>query len=106
MINTLGHQIYKPYFGRKMLSMLKDVNGEIRTQILVKNRCYFGLHKHLKSQTLSIKTKVQLFKILIIPIIMYGAECRTLSQSDEQNLDVVERKALQRINGPIQDGGI
>jgi len=86
--------------------VLKDVNREVRAQIVAPNRCYFGLQKHLESQTVSITTKVQLFKILIRPIIMYGAECRTLSKSDEQNLDVVERKVLQRIYGPIQDGGI
>jgi len=27
---------------------------------------------------------------------MYGAEYRTLSESDEQNVDVVERKVLQK----------
>jgi len=86
--------------------MLKDVNGELRTQIVATNICCFGLQKHLKSQTVSITTKVQVFKILIGPILMYGAEYRTLCQSDEQNLDVVERKVLQRINDPIQDVGI
>jgi hypothetical protein len=86
--------------------MLKDVNGELRTQIVAPYRCYFDLQKHMNSQTVSIKTKFQLFKILIRPIIMYGAECRTLSQSDEQNLDVVERKVLQRVYGQILDCGL
>jgi hypothetical protein len=34
---------------------------------------------------------------------MYGSECWTLSQSDEQKLDVPERNVLRRIYGPIQE---
>jgi hypothetical protein len=89
MILTLGHKIYKPYFEHKKISVLKDVNEELITEILATNRCYFGLH--LKSHTFSITTKVQIFKILIRTIIMYGADCLTVSQLDEQNLDVVKR---------------
>jgi hypothetical protein len=36
---------------------------------------------------------------------MYGAECWTLSRTDERALDVFERKILRRIYGPIQDKG-
>jgi hypothetical protein len=32
---------------------------------------------------------------------MYGAECRTICQSDDQNLGMAERKVLQRIYGGI-----
>jgi hypothetical protein len=76
--------------------MLKDVSGEVRAPILTANRCYFGLYKHLKSHIVSITTKVQLFKILIRPIIMYGAECRTLCQSDEQNLECGREKSIAK----------
>jgi hypothetical protein len=106
MILTLGPQIYKPYLGHKKINMRIDESGEVRTQIVAANRCYFGLQKRLKSQTISITTKVQLLKTLIRPIVMYAADYRTVSQSDEQNMDVVERKLLQRIYGPIQDGGL
>jgi hypothetical protein len=36
---------------------------------------------------------------------MYGAECWTLSRTNEIALDVFERKILRRIYGPIQDKG-
>jgi len=37
---------------------------------------------------------------------MCGSECWTLFQSDEQKLDMFERKVLQRICGPIQNSDI
>jgi hypothetical protein len=66
----------------------------------------FGLQKHLKSWILSRPTKIQLHKILIKPIVIYGSECWTISQSDEQKLDVFEVKILRRIYGPKHGGDI
>jgi hypothetical protein len=37
---------------------------------------------------------------------MYGSECWALSQSDEQKLEVFERKVLRRVYDPIQNGDI
>jgi hypothetical protein len=36
---------------------------------------------------------------------MYGAECWTLSRTNKRVLDVIERKILRRIYGPVQDKG-
>jgi hypothetical protein len=36
---------------------------------------------------------------------MYGAECLTLSRTNERALDVFERKILRRICGPVLDKG-
>jgi hypothetical protein len=82
---------------------LNDISEGIRTEIMVVNRSCFGLKKHLKSGMLSRTTEIQLYKTLNKPIIMYGLECWTLCQSDEQKLDVFERKVLRRICGLIQE---
>jgi hypothetical protein len=42
-------------------------------------------------------------KTLAHPIVLYGAECRTLSRTNEKMVDVFERKILWRIHGPIKD---
>jgi hypothetical protein len=69
------------------------------------NRSYFGLQKHLKSKLLSRSTKTQLYKTLIRPVIIYGSECWTLSQLDQQMMDGFERKVLRKIYGPVQGKG-
>jgi hypothetical protein len=42
------------------------------------NHAYFSLRKLLRSHLLSKGTKVKLYKILIIPVVTYGAETWTL----------------------------
>jgi hypothetical protein len=81
------------------------IREEIKTKIMAANRSYFGLQKHLKSQLLSRTSKIQLYKTLIRPVIMYGSECWTLSQLDQQMVDGFERKVLRKIYSPVQDKG-
>jgi len=41
----------------------------------------------------------------ITPIIMYGAGCWTLSQSEEQHLDALREEVRRKIYDPIQNSG-
>jgi hypothetical protein len=43
---------------------------------------------------------MQIYKMLIRPVVMYGSETRTLTKSNE-NLRIFERKILLKIYGPI-----
>ncbi|XP_062127293.1 uncharacterized protein LOC133839668 [Drosophila sulfurigaster albostrigata] len=64
-------------------------------------KCYFGLSKQFNSRALSRRTKTTLYKTLILPVLLYGAECWTVTQSDAAALGVFERKILRKIFGPI-----
>jgi len=48
-----------------------------------------------------MKYKVTMYKTLINPVLMYGAETWVLSNVDELRLVVFERKILRRIYGPV-----
>ena len=82
-----------------------DISLEIRRRITLANRCYFGLSKQLSKKALSWRTKICLYKSLILPVLLYGAETWTLTSSDEQALGVFERKILRKIYGPFCDRG-
>jgi hypothetical protein len=43
-----------------------------------------------------------LYKTLVRPIVLYRAECWSLSGTNEKMVDVFERKILRRIYGPIK----
>jgi len=55
----------------------------------------------LKAKNINRKHNVTMYKTLIKPVLMYGAETWVLSKVDELHLGVFERKILRRIYGPI-----
>ena len=71
-------------------------------RITVANKCYFGLSKQLCSRVLSRKTKLTIYKTLILPVLLYGAETWVLSDRDKQALGVFERKILRKVFGPVK----
>ncbi|XP_051858122.1 uncharacterized protein LOC127565084 [Drosophila albomicans] len=88
------------YLGTAITST-NDVSLEIRRRITLANRCYFGLSRQFNSRALSRRTKTTLYKTLILPVLLYGAECWTVTLSDAAALGVFERKILRKIFGPI-----
>jgi len=78
-----------------------DVSEEITNHLIAANRSYFGLRSELKSQLLSRKTKILIYKTLARPIFTYATETWTTTKNDERRLSVFERKVLHRIYGPI-----
>lgn len=83
-----------------------NTKDEINRRILLANKCYYGLSKHLRSQILSRKTKIQLYKTLIVPVLTYGSETWTMTQAEEQALLTFERKILRRIFGGVCENGL
>jgi sorting nexin-29 len=81
-----------------------DTTPEIQRRIMAASRCYFGLLRHLRSKLLTKKTKCQVYKTLIRPVLMYGCESWILRKSDEEHLRVFERKVLRTIFGGLREG--
>jgi hypothetical protein len=98
---TFEHVYTFTYLGTK-INKENDITEEIRNRTAVANRRYFSLQKHIKSNFIS-RMIILLYKTLVCPIVLYGAECWTLSRTNEKMVDVFEKKILQRIYGPIKD---
>ena len=54
-----------------------NVSDEITNQLIAANRSYFGLKSQFKSQLLSRKTKIVIYKTLVRRILAYAAETWT-----------------------------
>ena len=61
------------------------------------NKSYFGLLNLLKSRIISRNIKTNLYKVLIRPVLMHGAEPWAILKSDENLLASFKRKILGRI---------
>jgi hypothetical protein len=81
-----------------------NTSAEINNRITLANRSYFGLVNIIQAKNINRKYKVIIYKTLIKPVLMFGAETWVLSKADELQLGVFERKILRRIYGPICAG--
>jgi hypothetical protein len=81
-----------------------NTSAEINNRITLTSRSYFGLVNILKAKNINRKYEVIIYKTLIKPVLMYGAETWVLSKADELCLGVFERKILRIICGPNCEG--
>jgi hypothetical protein len=87
-----------------LITTYNNTAAEINNRITLANRSYFGLVNILKAKSINRTYKVIIYKTLIKPVLIYGAETWVLSKADELRLGVFERKILRRIYGPICEG--
>ena len=78
-----------------------DVSLGIKCRITLANRCYYGLNGHLSNRDLSRTTKLILYQTLILPVLLYGAEARTLLNTDAVAFRVFEKKVPRKIFSPV-----
>jgi hypothetical protein len=57
----------------------------------------------LSSHLLSRNVKVQIYKTIILPVVLYGCETWSLTLREEHRLRVFEKRILRRIFGPKRD---
>jgi hypothetical protein len=81
--------------------MSNNTSAEINNRITLPSRSYFRLVNILKAKNINRKYKVIIYKTLIKPVLMYGAETWVLSKAHELRREVFKRKILRRIYGPI-----
>jgi hypothetical protein len=79
------------------------ISNEIKKCVLAANKCPHGLRKHLKSQLISRKTRIMMYKVLVRPVLSYASESWPLSRLDERLLSISERGILRYIFGPVEE---
>jgi len=57
----------------------------------------------LSSRLLSKNLKIKIYKIIILPVVLYGCETWSLTLQEEWKLRVFENRVLRRIFGPRRD---
>jgi len=77
----------------------KSVEEEIQRRILVGNRTYFAAISLFRIRLSSRATKIILYKTLIRPAVLCGAEGWTVTEREEQTVLIFEREILRRICG-------
>ena len=79
------------------LTNTNNIHEEIKHRINIGNACYYSLDKILSSCLLSKKLKVNTYKTIILPIVLYGCETWSLTLREGHRLRVFENKVLRKI---------
>uniref|UniRef100_A0A8D9EGY4 Craniofacial development protein 2 n=1 Tax=Cacopsylla melanoneura TaxID=428564 RepID=A0A8D9EGY4_9HEMI len=90
------------YLGTQLNSH-NNIEEEIKIRIVNANRSFFALHNLFKSKISSRKSKMKIYKAVIIPVLTYGCETWPLTKQTEYKLQTFENKVLRKIFGPIRD---
>jgi hypothetical protein len=79
------------------------IQEEIKRTMNSSNACYRSVQNVLSSCLLSRSVNIRVYKIIILPVILYGFETWSLTLREEYRLSVFENRFLRRIFGPKRD---
>jgi hypothetical protein len=65
----------------------------------LENACYYSVQNLLYSRLISKNLKIKIYKIVILPIVLYGFETWSLTLGEEHRPRVFENRVLRRIYG-------
>jgi hypothetical protein len=82
-----------------------DMAMDIKARIATGNKCYYALNSLIKSKNISRSAKLNIYRTIIRPIVMYASETWRLRKSEEKLIITWERKILRRIFGPKMEDG-
>jgi len=87
------------------LTHQNSIPEEIKSRLRLGNASYHSVQNLLTSRLLSRNLRVKVYRILILPVVLYGCETWSLTLREERRLRVFENKVLRRILGPRRDEG-
>jgi hypothetical protein len=85
------------------LTNQKSIQEEIKRRLKVGNPCYYLVQNLLSSSLLSKNLKIKIYRIVILPVVLYGCETWLLKLREECRLRVFENRVLRRVLGPKRD---
>jgi hypothetical protein len=79
------------------LTVKNCIHDDIKSRINLGNTCYHSVQSLLSSHLLSRNVKVKIYKIIILPVVLYRWETWSLTLREEHRLRVFENEVLRRI---------
>jgi len=75
------------------------VYNDIKKRVGLASAVIAQLYKICKSKEITIKTKVMVYQVLVMLVLLYGAKCWTMRKEDERRLLTMEMSCLRRMLG-------
>jgi hypothetical protein len=88
------------YFETKKLTNQNSIHKEIKNRTKSGNACCHQVQNILTSSLLSKNIKTQIYRTVILPVVLYGREGWSLTLREEHRLQVFENRVIRKISGP------
>jgi hypothetical protein len=86
-----------------ILTNKNSIQEEIKSRLKLGIACYYFVKNLLSPSLLSKKLKIKIYRIIILPVVLYGCETWSLTLRDERRLRVFEKRVLRRVFGHKRD---
>jgi hypothetical protein len=90
------------YLGTALTNQ-NSIHEEIKSRLKSANACYHLVQNLLSSRFLSKNIKIKIYRILILPVVLYGCEAWSVTLRKEHRLRTFENRVLRKIFGPKRD---
>jgi len=84
------------------LTNKNSIQEEIKSRLKLGN-AYYSVQNLLSSSLLSKKLKIEVYRTIILLVVLYGCETWSLTLREEHRLRVFENRVLRRVFGPKRD---
>jgi hypothetical protein len=85
------------------LTYQNSIQEEIKISLKSRTACYHSVRNVLSSRLLSKNIKIEIYRTIILPFVVYGCETWWLTLREKCRLRVFENMVLRRIFGPKRD---
>ena len=85
------------------LTIQNSIRDEIKSRLRSGNACYHSVQNLLSSRLLSRKLKIKIYRMITLPVVLYGCEAWSLTLREERKLRVFENMVLRRLFEPRRD---
>ena len=79
------------------------IQEEIKSRLKSGNACYHLVQNLLSSSLLSKNLKTEIYRTIILPVVLYGCEKWSLTLRDKRRLRVFEIRVLRKVSGHKRD---
>jgi hypothetical protein len=80
-----------------VLTYKNSIQEEIKSKLKSVNACLLSVQNLLSSRLLSRNIKIEIYRTIIMPVVLYGYETWSLTLREKRRLRVFENRVLRRI---------
>ena len=79
------------------ITEVSDCSHKIKSHFLLGRKAMTKLDSILKSRDVTLPTEVQLVKLMVFPVVMYGCESWIIKKAERQRIDAFELWCWRRL---------